>query len=69
MQQVRSETHHFLPLLHKAISLQMKIIGNCVISIAERWLLPVNNHLSVITIKSYLAIRTMKFSLLISQAI
>ena len=51
------------------VSLQMKIIVTCVISVAERWLLSINNHLSVITIKSYVAIRTMKFSLSISQAI
>ena len=33
----------------------MKIIRNHVISIEEHWFLQVNNHLSVISIKSYVA--------------
>ena len=35
VRQVRPELHHFLSLHHKEISLQMEIIRNCVISIAE----------------------------------
>ena len=35
VQQVRPEPYHFLSLIYEEISLKMKIIRNCVISIVD----------------------------------
>ena len=67
---MRTEHHYFLPLLQE-ISIQIKIIGNCVIySIVEHWFLSSNKLIadsSVITIKSCMVRGAMDIGLLINQ--
>ena len=70
VQQVRPEPHHFLSLHHKEISFQMKVIRNCVISIAECWFFWLSlAGSSMTTIKSRMPRQALDFSLLISQSI